>query len=104
MNGLEAIAQALRGKLIDAIALPVDEYWELRKEVDPAFSSGVATKDGSRRSMSSWCIGTARSIASRIFGERSVVFWKNPRTSLASAWLDVLLLSAAARASPSSAG
>ena len=93
LNGAEEIAQALRSKYIDAIALPVNEYWKVRKEVDPRVFIG-SSHEG-RITEKYVLLVHQDSGINRIedLRGRSVKFWKNSRMSLSSAWLDITLLS-----------
>jgi phosphonate transport system substrate-binding protein len=92
LNGDEAIASAVRNKLIDAVTMTVEEYWVLGR----AFMStnailganaGLATEEYLllvRRDGSFGRIDDLRG--------RSLAFFQNARTSLAPVWFETLLL------------
>ena len=90
--GTEAIAAAIRGKLIDAITLPTDEYWALRDEV-PLGSIVIGSKGGRITEQYVLLVrgdGGIQRLAD-LRGHSLVVF-QNPLTSLAPAWLETELL------------
>jgi phosphonate transport system substrate-binding protein len=91
-RGSEAIAAALRSKLIDAVALPVDEYWGLRELLDSRiFIGGV--NDG-RITEEYLLLVHQDSGVQRLeqLRDRSIGCWQNSRMSLAPAWLDTILV------------
>ena len=88
----EAINEALRGALVDAITLNTDEYWKLDRElVTGPFIGGL--NEG--RITEEYVLLVHRdskwSSLESLRG-RSLVFFQNSRMSLASVWLDTVLL------------
>jgi ABC-type phosphate/phosphonate transport system substrate-binding protein len=92
MDGTEAMAQALRGKLVDAIALPVDEYYRLRDLMDPGIFVGGINEG--RMAVEYLLLVHRDSGIQRLedLRGRSVGCWRNSRMSLAPAWLDTILV------------
>ena len=90
--GTGAIAAAIRGKLIDAITLPTDEYWELRNEV-PLGSIVIGSKGGDSTEQYVLLVRGDSGIQ-RLADLRghNLVIYQNPLTSLAPAWLETELL------------
>jgi len=90
--GPKAIAAAIRGKLIDAITLPTDEYWALRNEV-PLGSIILGSKDGLITGQYVLLVRSDSGIQ-RLADLRghSLVVFQNPLTSLAPVWLETELL------------
>ena len=90
--GAGAIAAAIRGKLIDAITLPTDEYCALRDEV-PLGSIVIGSKGG-RSTEQYVLLVRGDSGIQRLADLRghSLVVFQNPLTSLAPAWLETELL------------
>ncbi|MHB1309142.1 MAG: phosphate/phosphite/phosphonate ABC transporter substrate-binding protein [Limisphaerales bacterium] len=92
LKGPEDMAQALRGKLVDALALPVDEYWMVREELDPGvfiagLNEGQITEE--------YVLLVHRDSAIKRIKDlrgRSVGCWQNSRMSLGPAWLDTILV------------
>jgi phosphonate transport system substrate-binding protein len=92
IGGVEAIAAAIRDKLIDAITLPTDEYWALRNKVSLG-SIILGTKDG-QSTVQLVLLVRSDSGIQRLADLRghSLVVFQNPLTSLAPAWLETELL------------
>ena len=90
--GTGAIAAAIRGKLIDAITLPTDEYWELRSDV-PLGSIVIGSKGG-ESTVRYVLLVRGDSGVQRLADLRghNLVIFQNPLTSLAPAWLETELL------------
>jgi phosphonate transport system substrate-binding protein len=90
--GTEAMAAAIRGKLIDAITLPTDEYWALRSEV-PLGSIVLGSKDG-ESTVQYVLLVRSDSAIERLADLRghSLTVFQSPLTSLAPAWLETELL------------
>jgi ABC-type phosphate/phosphonate transport system substrate-binding protein len=90
--GTGAIATAIRGRLVDAITLPTDEYWELRNEV-PLGSIVIGSKGGESTEQYVLLVRGDSGIQ-RLADLRghSLVIYQNPLTSLAPAWLETELL------------
>ncbi len=91
-DGVEAIAAAIRGKLIDAITLPTDEYWALRDEV-PLGSIIIGSKGGRIAEQYVLLVRGDSGIQhlADLRGHSLIVF-QNPLTSLAPVWLETELL------------
>ena len=92
IGGVEAIATAIRDKLIDAITLPTDEYWALCKKVSLG-SIILGSKDG-QSTVQLVLLVRSDSGIQRLADLRghSLVVFQNPLTSLAPAWLETELL------------
>jgi ABC-type phosphate/phosphonate transport system substrate-binding protein len=91
LSGVEEIAQALRGKLIDAATLPVDEYWKLREEVDSRLFIGGLNEG---RITEEYVLLVHQDSGIQRLEDlrgRDVGCWQNSRMSLAPAWLDTVL-------------
>jgi phosphonate transport system substrate-binding protein len=92
LNGVEAIANALRGRLVDAVALTTHEYWLLGREAQSepfvaAAHEGSITEE--------YVLLVHRNSGIERIGDlrgRSLSFLRSPRMSLAQAWLDVFLV------------
>jgi phosphonate transport system substrate-binding protein len=92
ISGTETIAAEIRGKLIDAITLPTDEYWALRSKV-PLGSIVLGSKEGQSTVQYVLLVrgdGGIERLAD-LRGHSLVVF-QSPLTSLAPAWLEIELL------------
>lgn len=90
-DGLQAIAHAVRTKLVDAIALTTPEYWRLRGELQSRIIV-TAAYDGSAKQRYVLLVRRRGPIERmRDLRGHSVTLWQDPRMSLASTWLDVLL-------------
>jgi ABC-type phosphate/phosphonate transport system substrate-binding protein len=91
LRGVEAIAEALRTKRIDAITLNTDEYWRVGQELcaDPfivVINDGVVTEQ--------YLVLVHRDSPMERLADlkgRSLTFMESSRMSLAPAWLDVVL-------------
>ena len=92
LNGLPEISQALVSKSIDAISLSTEEYWHLRPALDDRIFI-VGRIDGSISEEYLLLVHQDSGIQ-RIedLRGRKLIFFLNPRMSLASIWLDTLLL------------
>ena len=92
LAGPTAIAQAMRGDLIDAITMTADEYWAVRKEV-PLGPFILGIKNG--RTTEEYVLLVHRDSGIARLGElrgRSLIVFQSPKASLAPAWLETLLL------------
>ncbi|NTW37091.1 MAG: phosphate/phosphite/phosphonate ABC transporter substrate-binding protein [Syntrophobacteraceae bacterium] len=92
LNGTEAITNAMRSKLFDALGLSTAEYWTLGEEVLTA-PLVLAVNEG--RITEEYVLLVHRESGIQRIGDlrgRSLLFFQNPRTGLAPAWLDVLLV------------
>ncbi len=92
LAGPDAIRNAYQAKLIDAITMPVTEYWMIRKEA-PLSTTVFGLKDGVCTEEYLLLVNQASGIE-RIGDLRgkNVVFLKNPRACLAPYWVEILLL------------
>ena len=93
LDGPEEMMQALREARIDALALPVNEYRQVREEVDPGAFIG-SSEAGQIRS-EEYLLLVHRDSGIQSLADlrgRSLTCWKNSRSSLAEPWLDVVLL------------
>lgn len=92
LTGPAAIAQALRGKEVDAIALPTHEYRQLGEEVDSRLFIG-GLNEGKITEEYVLLVHQASDVR-RIeeLRGRNLVCWQNSRMSLGSVWLDTVLL------------
>ncbi len=92
LNGTEEISRALQSKLVDAVALTTDEHSRLGRELlSSEFIVGV--NDG--RLTEEYVLLVHRDSGIERVGDlrgRSLNFFQNTRMSLASAWLDTLLV------------
>lgn len=92
LNGTEAIANALRSEQIDALALVTREYWTLGDELLTGplvvgVNQGSITEE--------YVLLVHRDSGIERIGDlrgRTLLFHHNPRTSLAPAWLELLLV------------
>jgi phosphonate transport system substrate-binding protein len=92
LNGTGQITHALRNKQIDAFAITTDEYWPLEKEIQP---SKVVVSDFDGSIYDEYVLLVHRDSKIQRLADlrgRGLAFLVNPRTSLAPAWLDTLLL------------
>ena len=92
LNGPTAIAQALRAKQVDAIAIPVDEYSKLLEELDPrlfiaGLNEGQITEEYVLLVHQDSAIQRVEDLRGR-----SVGCWQNSRMSLGLVWLDTVLV------------
>jgi phosphonate transport system substrate-binding protein len=92
LNGGEAIARAVRNKLVDGVTVTAEEYWA----VGPAFMStnailglfdGLVTEEYVLLVRSDSRLGRIDDLRGR-----SLAFWHNGRASLAPVWFETLLL------------
>jgi phosphonate transport system substrate-binding protein len=92
ISGTEAIAAEIRGKRIDAITLPTDEYWALRSMV-PLGSIVLGSKEG-QSTVQFVLLVRGDSGIERLADLRghSLVVFQSPLTSLAPAWFEIELL------------
>jgi ABC-type phosphate/phosphonate transport system substrate-binding protein len=94
LSGLEEISRALRGKLLDAISLTTDEYWALENEMK---SSHAVVGEFDGHVTEEYVLLVHRESGIERIGDlrgRTIAFFLNQRMSLASAWLDTLLVKA----------
>jgi ABC-type phosphate/phosphonate transport system substrate-binding protein len=91
LNGVEAIAHAVRSKLVDAVALTTDEYWILNKEIQSSiFIAGI--QDGSITEEYVLLVHRDSGIENlRDLRGRRLGFFLSSRMSLALTWLDTHL-------------
>jgi ABC-type phosphate/phosphonate transport system substrate-binding protein len=92
LSGVDSISQAVRGKRVDALALPIDEYWKLRDEMDPrVFIGGVNEGKATEEYV---LLVHRESGISRLadLGGRSLATFRNSRMCLGILWLDVRLV------------
>ena len=94
LNGNEAIEKAVRNKLVNAVTMTAEEYWTLggsclSTNVILGVSSGVATEEYLLLVRADSSIGRLEDLRGR-----SVVFFQNPRASLAPIWFETQLLKA----------
>ena len=92
LGGVAAIAAEIRGKRIDAITLPTDEYWALRNQVSLG-SIVIGSKDGQITEQYVLLVRGDSGIE-RLADLRghSLTVFQSPLTSLAPAWLETELL------------
>jgi phosphonate transport system substrate-binding protein len=91
-SGIEDLSSALRGKTVDAFSLTTEEYWVLQREMH---SSHVIVGVFGGRVAEEYVLLVHRESGFERVGDlrgRSVALFQNPRMSLASVWLDTLLL------------
>jgi phosphonate transport system substrate-binding protein len=94
LNGREAIAAAVRGKLIDALTVTTEEYWELGADLMSTntilgVTGGLVTDEYILLVRGDSAIGRISDLRAR-----SLAFFHNPRASLAPVWIETLLLQA----------
>lgn len=92
LAGATIIAAALRNRTIDAITLPVDEYWAIRNEValGPFI---VGTVNG--RVSEEYVVVVRKDRGFSSIGQlrgRTLAIYDNPRTCLSRPWLETLLM------------
>jgi phosphonate transport system substrate-binding protein len=92
LDGTKAIAAAIRGKLVDALTLSTDEYWTIRNEV-PLGSIILGESGGKSTEQYVLLVRSDSGIQSLAeLRGRNLVFYLNPRTNLAPAWIEIELL------------
>ncbi len=91
LHGMGGIADAMREKRVDAVSLLTAEYWKLGKDVlTGPFILGAS--EG--RVTEEYVLLVHQESGIKGVGDlrgRSLIFCRNPRTSLAPTWLDVTL-------------
>ncbi|MGA2138862.1 MAG: PhnD/SsuA/transferrin family substrate-binding protein [Verrucomicrobiia bacterium] len=92
LNGREAIASAVRNKLVDAVTMTAEEYWVLGGEF--MSTNAVLGANGGLATEEYLLLVHRDSNIGRIddLRGRSLIFFENGRASLAPVWFETLLL------------
>ncbi|NTW76213.1 MAG: phosphate/phosphite/phosphonate ABC transporter substrate-binding protein [Syntrophaceae bacterium] len=92
LNGLQAIRESVRGNFVDAVALNTDEYWKIQDTMDRRLCI-VGLNEG--RPTEEYILLTHQQNGIRRIADlrgHSLVFFQSPRMSLASVWMDTVLV------------
>lgn len=92
LNGTQAIRESVRGNVVDAVALNTDEYWKIKDTLDRRICI-VGINEG--RPTEEYILLTHQHSGIRRTADlhgRSLVFFQSPRMSLASVWMDTILV------------